>query len=164
MHICSKFGSPALKLSNDSVGTVLLLFSICLLCDLEKQVKVTHHRTRPRSSSHAYMVQIWQPCTQLKEHYCAYCVIHFCSVTLKSRSRSLIIEIIQDLHERHIWSKFGSSALNLWKVKVKVTHHRTNLRPSPGAYVVQIWQTCAQPVISYCELCVLTMFFSSLAM
>ena len=50
---------------------------------------------------------------------CCQCVWKFfCSLTLKSRSRSLIIELVRDLHEMHIWYKFGSPALNQWKVIV----------------------------------------------
>ena len=47
----------------------------------------------------------------------------FCSVTLKSRSRSLIIKLVQDLHIMHMLCKFGDPALNLWKVIASTVLH-----------------------------------------
>ncbi len=40
----------------------------------------------------------------------------FCSVTLITRSRSLIIELQRGLHERHVWCEFGDPASKLSKV------------------------------------------------
>jgi len=85
-------------------------------------VKVTHHQT-----------WIWWTCIEVVASDCDYIILQsFGSVTLESRSRSVIIKGEWGLNVVHFWCEFGQPASKLWQVIVS--------RPFCSLWVLWPWK------------------------
>ncbi len=151
-------------------------------CDLENYVKVTHHQTCTRPwykyggppLKIAKVIEGTVSGAPFLEGVYESCIFQFfSSVTLKNRSRSLIMEHMEDIHDVHLWYKFNGPALNFWKDiasivfftflalwpwKIGQGHSSFNSSKTSMGY------TCGTNLVSlhstYWENCVFSIFFA----